>query len=127
MKLNYFSEQTLEKKMDRSRAAKICFRKAGVISLNPNACEIIGIKPGDKISMAQDQENPKDWYVFRDSGHGFPARKAYNNDGVIFNHKTLVRKFCEANSLKLDKSYQFLIAGQKTTWGKVDYFGILLP
>lgn len=42
---------------------KIRVAKSGLITINPGAAERIGIKLGDIISLAQDEERPKDWYL----------------------------------------------------------------
>jgi hypothetical protein len=130
MKLNYFSEQTLPKQKGRGRRglARVTFGKKGVISFNPQACELMGIKDRDKITLAQDEEDPKNWYFFKDSQHGFEVRSGYKGRGGIFNHRTMVHEFLVAFEMDESISHSFLIGGEPTViaGSKTKYWGILI-
>lgn len=130
MKLVYFSEQTLPKQMGGKKTCKVAFGKAGTIHFNGPACELIGIKPGDKITLSQDEEEPENWYVFKDADHGFEVRAGYDGKGCLFNHSKLVIAFLEAIGKPVNKTVGFLIAGKPTTIkgdkSATQYWGILV-
>lgn len=130
MKLNYFTSQTLPKQMGGKKLPKIAFGKAGTISFNAPACALVGIKPGDKISLSQDEEVPENWYLFKDKDHGFEVRAGYDGKGCVFNHRKMVEAFLEAVGKPVDKTLSLLIAGKPTTIkgdkANTQYWGILV-
>lgn len=129
MKLMYFSAQTLPKQMGRgSKLPRVAFSKSGTITFNPPACELIGLKAGDKITLAQDEEDPRNWYFFKDAQHGFELRAGYKDKGSMFNHKVMVSAFLQAFEKPEDVTHNFMIAGQPTVMknDKIKYWGILI-
>lgn len=129
MELVYFSNQTLPKALSngRQKVARIAFGKSGVISFNQPAVDLIGLKSDSKVSLAQDQKAPENWYLFIDP-NGFEVRAGYKNNGIIFNHKDLVKSFLEAFDKNSAETHSFLIANQPTTMkgSKTQYWGILV-
>jgi len=129
MELVYFSNQTLPKALGngRQKVPRISFGKSGVISLNQHAVDLIGLKDNGKLSLAQDQKEPENWYIFIDT-NGFEVRAGYKDNGVIFNHKDLVKSFLEVFEKDVKVSHSFLIAKEPTTMkgSKTQYWGILV-
>lgn len=117
MKLTHFNLETLPKNSNRSAAAKVSFGKAGTIHFNHNACELMKIKAGDKITFSQNAESPEDWYFFLDKVNGYEMRSGYDKKGCLFNHAELIRKFNEALELDDNKTRQFLICQTPATNG----------
>ena len=74
MKLILFSEKTMPVMKGRTGLPRISFEKNGLISLNKHAVELMGLMIADKLSIAQDEDNPGDWYIFKDSEEGFTLR-----------------------------------------------------
>lgn len=130
MKLTYFTEQTLPKRTGGSKQSKVAFGKSGTISFNAPACGLMGLNPGDKISLSQDEEAPENWYLFKDKNHGFEVRGGYDGKGCVFNHRTMVETFLEAIGKPTNETISFLIAGQPTTLkgdkSGTQYWGILV-
>lgn len=129
MKLNYFSEQTLPKMGGGSKAAKVSFGKSGVISFNRPACELMALKAGDKVTLCQDEQEPRNWYFFKDPTHGFELRAGYKDNGCMFNHRQMVESFLRAFELATDISHGFKLGKEATvlTGSKTKYWGILVP
>src|SRR6185312_5396774 len=128
MKLMYFSEQTLPKVMGGgNKRARVTFGKSGVISFNSIACQLMGVKAGTKVTLCQDEEEPRNWYFFLDPAHGFELRSGYDDRGCLFNHSGLVAAFLGAFSLDAEKTHAFPIGGEPTvlTGSKTKYWGIL--
>lgn len=107
---------------------RISFGKSGVIAFNKPASVLIGLKAGDKITLAQDPDEPINWYFFKDPEHGFEIRAGYKDQGTLFNHIELSKAFLEAIDKETGKTHNFKIAGQATVLkgDKVQYWGILI-
>lgn len=88
------------------------------------------IKPGDKISLAQDEEDGGCFYFFKDSSHGFPLYASSKTKGVRFAHKSFVTLIMQAMELPVDRNIKALIAGQPTVMkgdkAGTEYWGILI-
>ncbi len=128
MELVYFTEQTLPRNTFRQSAItpKISFGKGGVIAFNKKACELLALKPGDRISIAQNKKEPFEWYVFKDASNGFPIRdKDFEKNGTTaFNHKELRTSFLDSLSLDVEVTYSFALdgTGTKVGGGVIPYF-----
>ena len=128
MKLTKFNKTTLPKQWGGGASLpKISFGKSGVISFNKSACALLDIAPGDKIQLAQDEDDLANWYISKDKD-GFELRgKDFDKIGSLtFNHKTMVTSFFESFEMPVDKSRTFLISGEATTFEKTKYWGILV-
>jgi hypothetical protein len=131
MKLTKFDAETAPKSLGRGSAsvAAITFSKSGTISLNRPAIALLELSEGDKISLAQDEENPSDWYLYKDAENGFALRtKDYaKSNQYTFNHKALQTSFCECFSFDAETTFRFLVAGKPTVvkGDKTKYYGIL--
>lgn len=129
MKLIYFSEQTLPKQMGVGiKLPRVSFNKAGLISFNKKACELIGLKAGEKVTLAQDEEDPRNWYFFKDAQHGFELRPGYKDAGCLFNHRQMTESLLQAFQKPMDITHKFTIAGIPTVMksDKTKYWGILI-
>lgn len=79
--------------------------KTGVIRLSAGFSYEVDIKAGDEVVLAQDEENPSNWYLKLQKG-GFKLRKSSSsvkNPSVCFSSKDLshrmVRSSAEPNAL----------------------------
>lgn len=128
MKLIYFSSQTLPKQGGGNKKPTITFGKKGMIAINAEAAKTIGLKHGDKITIAQDESTPENWYVFKDNFHGFEIRTLSDKKSFGFNHTLLVTSFRDAMELSSEKSYKLPVATEPTVMkgDKTQYFGIIL-
>lgn len=88
--------------------------------------QVMNLKKGDKISLAQDPDNPSNWYIFKDKDHGFEIRSGYLGKGGLVNHRDLCDLFLDCFELSKEKSNAFKIGGQPTLWDKTQYWGILV-
>lgn len=131
MKLKYFSEQTVSRAPagGPNGTAKITFSKIGSISLNKAAAALMGFGNKDKITLSQDQEEPENWYIHKNSQHGFEMRTSTSGQ-LMFTHINLVKTFKEVADLDLKTTYSFLIGGQPTTIkgdkAQTQYWGTLI-
>lgn len=134
MKLNYFSTQTCPKIGPgaglSTRLPRVTFNKGGTIIFNQVACELMELKAGDRVTLSQDGETPENWYFHKDKQHGFEVRAVYKAKSCMFNHRELVKTFCEAMEKSVEKTHNFKIAGQPTQMKgdkvQVKYWGILI-
>jgi hypothetical protein len=128
MKLQYFSNQTLpQTRGGGNKLAKVSFGKGGVISFNGAAAALIGLKSGDKVTLAQDEEDPKCWFFFKDKDHGYELRLGYDKKAVMFNHVHLIDSFNNCFGLSRETK-QYLIGGTPTVLkgSKTEYWGVLV-
>jgi hypothetical protein len=92
--------------------------------------KLLGLLAGDKITIAQDEDEKENWYVFKDPQSGFEIRPGYEGRGCLLNHSSLVEKVISSSSKDVTISHTFLIAGKATEIkgdkAKTQYWGILI-
>ncbi len=106
----------------------ITLTKSGLIIFNQPACRLLSIKPGVKVSLAQDEETPENWYVFIDP-NGFAVRTGYSKSkGCVMNHSGMVKMLVESVNKDTKQTHRFLIGGEPTVMkgSKTQYWGILI-
>ena len=62
----------------KTRKDKTCFinfHKKGMISFSSGLFEKLNLSAGDKITLLQDEENPKDFYLSTNTTNGITLRK----------------------------------------------------
>jgi hypothetical protein len=98
-----------------------------LIQINKAGCINLHLLPGDKIAIAQDEDDPSNWYVFKHKD-GFELRgKDFDKTGSLtFNHKTLIQTFLESFELPTNQSYLFLLSGEPTIIEKTNCWGIIV-
>lgn len=132
MKLIKFNAETLPKTFKHGKnvlpAISVC--KNGIFSLNKAGVELLKGSNDTKYAIAQDPEEPRNWYLFKDEkGFSISARVFELNGTADFSHKSLQISFCEAMSFDVEKTHRFLLAGKSTVvkGDSTEYFGILIP
>lgn len=128
MKIQTFNAENTPK-FCRQKESIVSFNKSGTIRLSKILCETMAIKPGSKISLSQDQDNPQDWYLHEDPKNGFEVRgkkDAGIEEGMMFNHTSLKNLFLNCFNLDIKTSYKFRVATEPTKVGKINYYGILI-
>ena len=71
--------------------------KSGVLSINKEACEMIGLDDTQTIEMVQNEDEPNDWYIIiaKDQKNGIALRN--NKTGsILFQSVVLARKIAES-------------------------------
>lgn len=91
MALKHFNSATLPSISSRGTAPIISLNmKAGLFGINKAACELLGLKNGDYIGFAQDDEDEVKWYVYKSDKTGFQVREKNNvTSGVLFNNSRM--------------------------------------
>jgi len=113
MKLTVFNNESFPKgSFGRSGASPaISMGKAGNICINSGAAERLGLQHEDKISFAQDEEDPANWYVFKDD-NGYPCRLHSDKKSLVFSHGQMVRSIKESLGLDtLNRSAEMMSSG----------------
>lgn len=78
------------------KSPRLGFSKAGVISINPPAQVLLGIKAGDYIVFYQDRNEPKSWWVAKsDPANGVVTRAVNKGDSknLLVNWSVVARTF----------------------------------
>lgn len=126
MKLTKFNAANMPKTRGVSSILpRITFAKNGVISVNKFAAELLDLKGTDKLSIAQDEEESANWYIYKDKD-GFPLKLKDKTGTLAFNHKALATTFKESFGIPVDQTQSYLLAGQPETFEKTKYWGILV-
>ncbi|MEJ7610646.1 MAG: hypothetical protein WKF88_05640 [Ferruginibacter sp.] len=100
-------------------------QKAGLFSLNKEACALIGLTNEDKVIILQDEEETENWYLEKVKGNGFILREKENvSSGLLFNNTALVRSIAASVNFT-DNGGRMLIAGSPTDLGKRKLWGLL--
>jgi hypothetical protein len=92
MNLTVFNNETAPQGSFGRRAAvpAITIHAKGLIKLNYPAAQLIGVSEGDRVSIAQDEENPADWYITKDA-NGYELRLGTDKKSYLFNNSRLTR------------------------------------
>jgi hypothetical protein len=93
----------------RSGESTIRFNAAGAVSLSKTFVQKAKLKKTDKVFVAQDEENPTDWYLVVDNKNGFPLRAGSNGEGMQFNNAYTSKSVMEALDISA-RSVAFRIA-----------------
>ena len=96
--------------------------KSGLISINKSSSELMGLKDGDGVEFAQDEEEPESWYIFKSkSGGAFVLRE--DNGKFMTNNSGIVRRILDSLSINFSCSPRIALEPEKIN--KVDMFAIL--
>lgn len=104
MKLIVFNKTT---QSSRIQEPAVRFTKSGCIYINKKAVEMLNLEIGNTISLAQDGERKKDWYLFRDAD-GMVIRKG-NQEGDSFIIANATAAYELKQSLGLDPKKNFTL------------------
>jgi|SRR5882757_1685587 len=110
MKLTVFSAETLPNAKGGGLANKtqVSFSKKGKISFSKLTKDLILLKKGDKVSLAQDDDSPEKWYFYKDKA-GYELLQT-KTGGLFFCHQELVKTFIDAWDLDGEQTQFFHIA-----------------
>ena len=121
MNLETFDAMNMASVRKNDPTIRVCRKGANVLS--KGAIDLTGYEPEAGISFHQDKDNPKDWY-FSNQETGFPLRKGYDADTLLFNCTAMSNMILD--SLDLDEaSVGFKIAPEPTVVGDTTYWAIL--
>ncbi len=107
----------------RETKPKIRMGKTGYIYITKKVSAMMEISIGDKVSLHQDEENPKDWFISKDE-NGI-ILKGKKEEGVLIFHLTeAVKKIfteCEITS----KSISFVVSQTPIELNNIKYYPII--
>ena len=109
MKLAVFNTETKPAGAGNTKWAKplVRFNNKGCVTIAKGLCEKLSITAQSKIAFANDEQAPKDWYLFFDKTNGYPIREGTFNKNQVaeINHKALVELFCSSQQLDMTKTW----------------------
>jgi len=92
--------------------AYITLEKIGIIRLNRNAAELIGLSVGDKLNVINDEDNPRDWYIEKTTDDdGLIMRKHSDSGSICSNAKVITDEIRKSLGVET-KTLRFRIAGK---------------
>lgn len=110
-------------KVDRS-GERLCRvnRKTGVISFSGELAKCLELKAGDRVQLANDEENKKNWFICKtDSEAGFIVT---GKDKTLLIRNSFVAGLL-LNSLKIEKSASFLVAKEPEKVEGSEYYQLV--
>jgi hypothetical protein len=114
MKLKIYNRDNCYSAGGKNGASKpeIHFNHQGNISLSTAATKLINLQPGEKLIIAQDEENPDDWYIIpTQDPSAFNARFDKGNEtNVKIQSASLVRQVGEFLKIKPYISFKLKIS-----------------
>ncbi len=126
MKLKIFTKENTGHV--RSSKPGINLNTAGSFTLNKSAAEIMQLKVGDAVAIAQDEDDEDNWYVFKcKSDEGFIVRPCNGKNidgGLSFNSSFIMRKILKAAGINHHTS--MLISIEPNVDGKIKYYPIII-
>ena len=130
MKLTQYSAKTFPKTSDyKDSAAKIKFTKAGYIAFNHPLCALAGLKIGDTVCVAQDEDQPENWYIYKHpDGYALKPHSNKKQRDLVFAYRALIKEVFSCFEFPLDKGQYFEIdatpvtlKGDKTIYWKINF------
>lgn len=124
MKLKEYNALT-SNKQPRGAATVRCNRKTGQIMFSAKAAHDIGLSDGKHVSIFQDEDRPKDWYVSLsdEKSGGFKLRQNSSSQGVVFNSTHIARSILDSVG-NTDNSATMMM-GKETDLNDKSYWAII--
>ncbi|HLO59023.1 MAG TPA: hypothetical protein VK172_14900 [Lentimicrobium sp.] len=91
-------------------------RGAGLITLNSGVKKLMNLKPGDKVSFFQNDENAKDWYIGK-SKEGFEAWAKDDNTSLCLNNSLTVNELLNSTGYTDVKGVSFPVSSAEIQEG----------
>lgn len=104
----------------------VSFTGSGVISINHPAVNAIGLQSGQKVSIAQNDEDKRTFYLFVDKENGFVLRDYNKSKSLAFICAIIVKAACD-NYNDDRKSVSGKLITEPQIIDKVKYYPIILP
>ncbi len=123
MKLKRFNAETCPQLVGAKGKRSLSINHKGHVLINGLAVTTMGLKPGDKISIVQDQDHPEDWYITKDP-NGFELRHKSGNT-LMTQSTAMCIQVLNCMEFTGKHNYHFPIAGTATIFEKHKYWGIL--
>lgn len=86
----YFKDQKAKALLKRELEIRVY--KTGKVSLSYGLAQHLGLKAGDTVTIAQDDQNPMDWYIYPDPA-GFALVQWSTGQGYEIRSMPLVKLF----------------------------------
>lgn len=100
---------------------------SGPFAINQEACELMKLKEGDHIVIAQSQDNPDDWYIIKsDKDIGFVTRRGSGKKLKLIANCARAAKELLNQAKIMRKSSTFRISREPMMLDKKLYWLIIL-
>lgn len=71
----------------------------GIVSISVGAVEQLGLKEFEYVSIAQDEKNEDQWYIYKSDSTGYRVKKhagAKKGESLFFQHRSLAKKIADS-------------------------------
>lgn len=96
LELTEYSPETTSKDKGKGDPALSFNVKAGLISLNKSACDMLSIDKTKKVLLHQNKKDKTSWYLEVSLERGFELRIQEGKTGASFNNTSLVKEIFES-------------------------------
>lgn len=123
MKLFIYNKENSVSSVSRSGERTIRVNRSnGVVYISKALSEALGLKENEKLLFANDEENPKDWYLCKTNDiNGFSLK--IDKSGVRFMNKYLSTKILD--SAKVEDSATFFVSKEPLSNNEVLFYKII--
>lgn len=118
MQLKIYNAENASRKSSSTTPFISLPKNGGLIYLSKATVELIKLKDGDKICIAQDPQNVLDWYIYK-SEDGFSLRPSGEDSSRLAFNSSLVSedlRACAPASVDTEKSIKMPIAKESVTF-----------
>lgn len=122
MKLIIFNKKT---QSQRNSEPSVRFTKSGSIYLNKGAMALMQLQAGNSVSLAQDEERKKDWYIFRDADGLIIRSGNKKGESFLISNASAAIELKKALGLDPKKNFSVKLATVATEDEGKSYFALL--
>lgn len=122
MKLIVFNKTT---QSHRSIEPAVRFTKSGTIYLNKKAMDLMELQVGNAISLAQDSDRKKDWYLFRDADGVLIRNGNKTGDSFLISNASAAAELKQSLGIDAKKNFSLKLAQKPIEENGKPYFALL--
>jgi hypothetical protein len=122
MKLIVFNKTT---QSHRNVEPAVRFTKSGSIYLNKKAMELMELQAGNAVSLGQDSDRKKDWFLFRDADGMLVRKGNKGGESFIISNATAVIEVKQSLGVDAKKNFSVKLAPKPIEEKGKQYFALL--
>jgi hypothetical protein len=122
MKLIVFNKTTQSHRIVEPAAR---FTKNGSIYLNKKAMDLMELQVGNAVSLAQDSDRKKDWYLFRDADGMIIRTGSKTSESFLISNASAVSELKQCLGIDDKKNFSLKLAQKPVEENGKPYFALL--
>lgn len=122
MKLIVFNKTTQSHRMVEPA---VRFTKSGSIYLNKKAMDLMELQVGNAVSLAQDSDRKKDWYLFRDADGMIVRTGSKTAESFLISNASAAAELKQSLGIDAKKNFSLKLAIVPIEENGKPYFALL--